>query len=106
MLTYDNLSTGHDWAVLHGRLVAGDFADTVSVGCLRDFRPDAVMHFAAHIQVEESVREPLKYYINNTCNALTLLKTVPGTESGILFSRQLPPYTVHHKGSPSPRTRR
>ena len=34
------------------------------------------MHFAAFIQVEESVREPLKYYQNNTANALNLLKVV------------------------------
>ena len=31
------------------------------------------MHFAAFIQVEESVREPLKYYRNNVANTLNLL---------------------------------
>jgi UDP-glucose 4-epimerase len=31
------------------------------------------MHFAASIQVEESVREPLKYYQNNVANTLNLL---------------------------------
>jgi UDP-glucose 4-epimerase len=37
------------------------------------FRPDAVIHFAASIQVDESVREPLKYYRNNVANTLNLL---------------------------------
>jgi len=27
VLVYDNMSTGHDWAVLHGKLVAADLAD-------------------------------------------------------------------------------
>jgi UDP-glucose 4-epimerase len=41
---------------------------------LRAFKPDAVMHFAAFIAVGESVREPVKYYCNNTANALNLLR--------------------------------
>ncbi len=74
VLTYDNLSTGHDWAVLQGRLVVGDLADRDKLAkAVTSFSPDAVIHFAAHIQVEESVREPLKYYQNNTCNAINLL---------------------------------
>ena len=77
ILVYDNLSTGHDWAVLHGELVVGDLGDTALLARTVDrFLPDAVMHFAAFIQVEESVREPLKYYQNNTANALNLLKVV------------------------------
>jgi len=27
VLVYDNLSTGHEWAVLSGRLVTGDLGD-------------------------------------------------------------------------------
>ena len=77
IVVYDNLSTGHDWAVLHGRLVVGDLADkSLLTRTVNDFSPDAVMHFAAFIQVEESVREPLKYYRNNTVNALNLLEVV------------------------------
>ncbi|MDX1817577.1 MAG: UDP-glucose 4-epimerase GalE, partial [Marinobacter sp.] len=37
---------------------------------------DAVLHFAAHIVVPESVSNPLKYYSNNTRNTLNLLKAV------------------------------
>jgi len=74
IVVYDNLSTGHEWAVLSGRLVKGDLEDRIFLDeILRDFRPDAVMHFAASIQVEESVREPLMYYRNNVINTLNLL---------------------------------
>jgi UDP-glucose 4-epimerase len=77
VLTYDNLSTGNRWAVLAGRLVVADLADRDSLSrVLRDFRPEAVMHFAAAIVVPESVRDPLKYYGNNTANTLNLLKAV------------------------------
>jgi UDP-glucose 4-epimerase len=77
VLTYDNLSTGNRWAVLAGRLVVADLADRDRLSrVLRDFRPEAVMHFAAAIVVPESVRDPLKYYGNNTANTLNLLKAV------------------------------
>lgn len=57
LLIYDNLSTGHDWAVLYGRLEVGELADTRRLDeVLQAFRPEAVLHFAASIQVEESVR--------------------------------------------------
>ena len=74
ILVFDNLSTGHEWAVLSGRFVKGDLADRDFLDTVTgDFRPDAVMHFAASIQVEESVREPLKYYRNNVAGTLNLL---------------------------------
>jgi UDP-glucose 4-epimerase len=77
VLVYDNLSTGHSWAVLHGRLVEGDLADIPRLReAMAGFRPDAVMHFAASIQVEESVREPLMYYRNNVANSLNLLEAM------------------------------
>ncbi|NJC87588.1 MAG: UDP-glucose 4-epimerase GalE [Desulfuromonas sp.] len=77
VLVYDNLSTGSRAAVLHGELVVGDLADNILLReTLERFRPDAVMHFAASIEVGESVRAPLKYYRNNSANALNLLEAV------------------------------
>jgi UDP-glucose 4-epimerase len=77
ILVYDNLSTGHAWAVLYGELAVGDLADERRLKEVMDgFKPDAVMHFAASIQVEESVREPLKYYRNNVVNSLNLLEAM------------------------------
>jgi UDP-glucose 4-epimerase len=77
LLVFDNLSTGHKWAVLYGQLIKGDlFNMTILNKVMKEFRPDAVIHFAASIQVEESVREPLKYYENNVGNTLNLLKAM------------------------------
>lgn len=77
LLIYDNLSTGHDWAILAGRLVRGDLADRARLlAALEAFRPAAVIHFAASIQVEQSVREPLAYYRNNVANTLNLLEAM------------------------------
>lgn len=75
VLTYDNLSTGNRWAVLHGDLVVADLADREMLRtAIKNFKPEAIMHFAASIVVPESVREPLKYYRNNTVNTLGLLE--------------------------------
>jgi UDP-glucose 4-epimerase len=77
LVIYDNLSTGHAWSVLHGRLVVGDLADEALLDLvMKEFRPDAVIHFAALIKVEESIREPLLYYRNNVCNTLVLLNAM------------------------------
>ncbi len=79
---YDNLSTGHEWALLYGKLVRGDLADRALIDkTLKEFRPDAVIHFAASIQVEESVRKPLLYYRNNVANTLNLLESI--ADSGV-----------------------
>lgn len=96
---YDNLSTGNSWAVLYGQLFVGDLGDKGEIKrVLAQFRPDAVMHFAAYIQVDESVREPLKYYRNNTANALNLLETL--VEEGIrkfIFSSTAAVYGIPEK---------
>ena len=77
VLTYDNLSTGHDWAVLYGDLVVGDLADKELLRkVFGEFKPEAVIHFAAYIVVPESVREPLKYYRNNVVNTINLLEVM------------------------------
>jgi UDP-glucose 4-epimerase len=88
VLTYDNLSTGNRDAVLAGGLVVGDLADKdLLTSTLEDFRPDAVMHFAASIEVGESVGNPLKYYRNNSVNALNLLEALRTTGTGqMIFS--------------------
>lgn len=77
ILVFDDLSTGHEWAVLYGKLIKGNLADGALVSeALWAFKPDAVIHFAAYIQVEESIREPLKYYRNNVANTLNLLEAM------------------------------
>ena len=61
----------HADAVLHGKLIQADLSDTAMLEkALDEFKPAAVMHFAASIEVSESVREPMKYYRNNAANAV------------------------------------
>ena len=75
LVTLDNLSTGFRGAVLHGAFVQGDTCYAAVVKrTLAEHGVDTVMHFAAHIQVPESVANPLKYYRNNTANTRTLLE--------------------------------
>jgi UDP-glucose 4-epimerase len=82
VVVLDNLSTGFRSAVLHGDLMIGDTADRHLVSKLLEARRvDAVMHFAAHIVVPESVEQPLKYYRNNTCATGSLLECC--VESGV-----------------------
>ncbi len=75
VVVLDNLSTGFSNAVLHGDLVIGDVGDKSLVKHVLDsFEVEAVMHFAAHTIVPESVADPLKYYGNNTCATRNLLE--------------------------------
>ena len=76
VIVYDNLSTGFAESLIHReKLVVGDLADTASLEALfGDYGCTTVLHFAASIIAPESVSLPLKYYANNTCNTLNLLR--------------------------------
>lgn len=74
VIVVDDLSKGFRDAVVEGELVVGDFGDrTLIEQLLREHSIEAVMHFAAHTVVPESVAEPLKYYENNTLKAHRLI---------------------------------
>ncbi len=69
----DDFSTGHRWAVDDVDVAEVTLADTARVeAVLAAGRFDALLHFAANIWVGESVRDPGKYYRNNTGNAAAL----------------------------------
>jgi UDP-glucose 4-epimerase len=75
VVVLDDLSRGFRQAVLDTPLVIGRVGDRDRVlETLREHRIDTVMHFAAYTIVPESVREPLKYYGNNTCSTRSLLE--------------------------------
>ncbi len=74
VVAIDNLYTGFRQAVRAAPLIIGDVGDARLVeAVLRDHQVDTVMHFAANTIVPESVRDPLKYYGNNTCATRSLL---------------------------------
>lgn len=77
IITLDDLSSGHPWAVLSGDLIAGSIHDIDLLRSLfSKYEVDAVLHFAAFIVVPESVANPLAYYINNVAGTLTLLNAM------------------------------
>ena len=76
-VVYDNLSTGHEWAVRWGPLEQGDILDRPRLDeVFAAHRPLAVMHFAAKAVVSESVAKPTDYYRNNMTGSLTLLDAI------------------------------
>lgn len=73
-VVYDNLSNGHAEFVKWGPLEQGDIRDRARLDeVMQAYRPVAVMHFAALIEVGESVKDPVAFYDNNVGGALTLL---------------------------------
>ena len=77
VVVFDNLSAGHRDAVRYGELVEGDIGDVAAVrDALRRHDVAAVMHFAALLDVGESVREPARYYRNNVVGALGVLEAM------------------------------
>ncbi|MCC6173274.1 MAG: UDP-glucose 4-epimerase GalE [Gammaproteobacteria bacterium] len=100
VVVLDNLSTGFRQAALDTPLVVGEVGDRELVGrLLREHRIDTVLHFAAHTIVPESVRDPLKYYGNNTCSTRNLLQAC--AEHGVrhfVFSSTAAVYGILESG--------
>ena len=78
----DNLSKGYKHNVPGNRLYQLDLCQTAPlIELLRQYRPAAVIHFAAFIQVGESMREPARYFSNNVGGSLSLLTAM--VETGV-----------------------
>ncbi|WP_102961331.1 UDP-glucose 4-epimerase GalE [Mangrovicella endophytica] len=81
-VVYDNLEHGHEGFVRWGPLEVGDIHDTDRLtAVLRRHEPVAIVHFAALIEVGESVREPFAFYRNNVAGTLSLLAAA--AEAGV-----------------------
>lgn len=82
VVVLDSLVSGTREAVKDTHLVLGDLGDFGVVETLfRDYQFDAVMHFAAFINVGESVTDPGKYYRNNVAKTINLLEGM--TQAGV-----------------------
>lgn len=76
-VTFDNLSTGWSQAVKFGPLVKGDLMNRADIDAvLAQYRPIAVMHFAALSLVGESMKDPSLYWRVNVNGALNLLEAM------------------------------
>jgi UDP-glucose-4-epimerase GalE len=74
-IIYDNLVAGKAALAQGFELIVGDISDANKLApVLR--RVDAVMHFAAHAYVGESVVNPRKYFQNNVLGGVSLLNAV------------------------------
>ena len=92
----DDLSAGHRWAVKWGPLLVSDIGDRAAVSsALNEFEIEAVIHFAAHAYVGESMSQPRKYFDNNVVKTLALLDAL--LEAGVkklVFSSSCATYGV------------
>ncbi|MBI4823134.1 MAG: UDP-glucose 4-epimerase GalE [Nitrospirae bacterium] len=76
-LVLDNLIYGHKEFAKWGTFLNGDLKDVEGLRELFESYPiKAVMHFAGFTYVEESVKDPERYYINNVSNTLNLLQAM------------------------------
>jgi len=76
VVVFDNLYFGHREAIHpSAAFVEGDLADRAAVKALFDAHGfEAVMHFASHTLVGESMEQPFKYLGENVTNGLNLLQ--------------------------------
>lgn len=73
---FDNLYQGHRDAVHpEATFIQGDLANKADIEAVFEARPiDAIMHFASHTLVGESMEQPFLYLRDNVVNALNLLE--------------------------------
>ncbi|MFQ5592181.1 MAG: UDP-glucose 4-epimerase GalE, partial [Phycisphaerae bacterium] len=96
VVVYDNLTSGGHREAVDARasLIVGDLSDNELIDktfATQQF--DGVMHFAAFLDVNESVHKPLLYYRNNVINSVALLELMHIHKIGtIVFSSSCATY--------------
>ena len=76
-VVFDSLVKGHQEAVKWGEFYKGDLENIEDIrGVFKKYPIEAVLHFAAFIEVGESVKDPQKYYKNNVANTLNLFQVM------------------------------
>jgi len=97
VIIFDNLSTGYELLATGFEVVKGDVLDKGALAKALS-RSDAMMHFAAHAYVGESVTNPRKYFHNNVEGGLSLLNAaVDAGVNKIIFSSTCAVYGVPAK---------
>jgi len=86
-IVLDDLSNGHADAVGTARLVRGDVcAPNILAHLVEETRAEAILHFAARIQVGESVSRPDLYYNTNVGGMLQLVTVAAAHHLPVVFS--------------------
>jgi UDP-glucose 4-epimerase len=84
-VVYDNLSNGHEAFVQWGPLEVGDIRDRARLDqVMARWRPAALLHFAALIEVGESVKEPGRFYEVNVGGTLNLIEAARAAGVGAM----------------------
>lgn len=88
VVVLDTLENGYKEAILGGVLRKGSTNDRELLDKIfSEYDIDAIMHFAACISVEESMKDPLKFYNNNVAGTINLLDVaVRNNVDKIIFS--------------------
>ncbi len=100
VVVLDNLTTGFRQSVSDTPLVIGNLADRALVSrTISEYSVGTLMHFAASTVVPESVRDPLKYYGNNTAATRNLLEAcMQGGVRRLVFSSTAAVYGMPAEG--------
>ena len=100
---FDALLNGHRSAVdPRATFIKGNLADLDAIeAAVESAKPDGIIHFAAFIEVGESMHNPLKYFRNNVANAINLCQAaVDNGVNKVVFSSTAAVYT-YQSTSPS-----
>jgi UDP-glucose-4-epimerase GalE len=75
VVVFDNLVHGHAQAVENAPLIVGDLLNPDEINAVFQQHPDiaGVIHFAAYVEVGESMENPGKYFRNNIQGSVNLL---------------------------------
>lgn len=78
VVVFDNLVKGHRAAVRDAPVIVGDLLDPEAIQAVFRAYPDiaGVIHFAAYIEVGESMEQPGKYFRNNIQGCVHLLEAM------------------------------
>ncbi len=115
-VAFDNLSTGWESQVRYGPLVTGDLMDRAAIDrALAEWKPVAVMHFAALSLVGESMRDPGRYWRVNVNGALNLIEATLATglrdfvfsstcatygdQDGVVIDEETPQFPINAYGA-------
>lgn len=95
-IVFDNLSNGHAEFVKWGPLEKGDIQNRERLDeVFLKYKPSAIIHFAAAIEVGASVRDPIAFYENNVAGTITLLRAAQSAGvDKIVFSSTCATYGI------------
>ena len=80
-IVFDNFSNGHRDFVQWGPCFEGDIQDHHALDdAFAKYKPIAVLHFAAFIEVGESVKDPIAFHMNNVSGAIKLINASVNAE--------------------------